>query len=28
MILMNGAMPLEILEESVESWVEAQKVPM
>jgi uncharacterized protein (DUF885 family) len=28
MILMNGAMPLEILEESVESWVEAQKVLM
>ena len=28
MILMNGAMPLEILEESVESWVEAQKAPM
>ena len=28
MILMNGAMPLEILEEFVESWVEAQKVPM
>jgi uncharacterized protein (DUF885 family) len=28
MILMNGAMPLEILEESVESWVETQKVPM
>jgi len=28
MILMNGAMPLEILEESVESWVEAQKVVM
>ena len=28
MILMNGAMPLEILEESVESWVEAQKVPI
>ena len=25
MILMNGAMPLEILEESVESWVETQK---
>ena len=28
MILMNGAMPLELLEESVESWVEAQQVPM
>ena len=28
MILMNGAMPLEILEESVESWIEAQKVVM
>ena len=28
MILMNGAMPLEILEESVESWVQAQKLPM
>ena len=28
MILMNGAMPLEILEESVESWIEAQKVLM
>jgi len=28
MILMNGAMPLEILEESVKSWVEAQKVVM
>lgn len=28
MILMNGAMPLEILEESVESWIEAQKALM
>jgi uncharacterized protein (DUF885 family) len=25
MILLNGAMPLEILEESVESWVDSQK---
>ena len=28
MILMNGAMPLEILEEAVESWIEAQKALM
>jgi uncharacterized protein (DUF885 family) len=25
MILLNGAMPLEILEESVRSWVDSQK---
>ncbi|MDG0968338.1 MAG: DUF885 family protein [Porticoccaceae bacterium] len=28
MILLNGAMPLEILEESVKSWIDTQKPPM
>jgi uncharacterized protein (DUF885 family) len=28
MILLNGAMPLEILEESVESWIDDQKTLM